>query len=96
MARGAINHICENTTTSLEAAKETEEEQLHHFAFCKEWLSSCCCRYVFAFSTCLSLLLKTAGAHVGEGKHGWISSQQSEPLLQFLLWHLSGQSLCGQ
>lgn len=30
---------------------------------------------------------------MGEGKHGWMSSQQTEPLLQFLLRHLSGQIL---
>lgn len=49
MAQGAINHICKNITKSLEAAKERKEEQLHHFAFCKEWLSPCFCRSVFAF-----------------------------------------------
>lgn len=49
MAQGALNHICENITESLEAAKEREEEQLHNFGFSKEWLGSCFCRSVFAF-----------------------------------------------
>lgn len=95
MAQGVINHICENTTKSLEAAKEREEEQLHHFAFCKEWLSSCVCRSAFAFPR-VCLYFWKQQEHTGEGKQGWVSSQQTEPLLQFLLWHLSGQSLRGQ
>lgn len=46
-------------------------------------------------SMCLSLLLKAAGAHGGRQTRLDVSTQ-AEPLLQFLLWHLSGQSLRGQ
>lgn len=65
MAQDSINHISKNKNKSLEAVKEREEEQLAHFPFCKERLSSSLCRYVLASPRVAFLLQRAAGAHTG-------------------------------
>lgn len=95
MAQGAINHIRENITKSLEAAKERGEEQLHNFAFCEEWLSSCFCRSVFAFPR-VCLYFWNQQEHT-RGKANRLDVFTANwALFQFSLWHLSGQILRGQ
>lgn len=81
MAQYAINHISKKNLDPLEIVKKREEEQVAHFAFCKEQLSSSFGRYTFAFPHICLFFWKREVSAQGEGKHGWKSSQKTKPPL---------------
>lgn len=65
MAQGAINHICENITKSLEAAKE-RRGAASSFCLLQRMVELLLLQICVCLSTCLPLLLKAAGAHMGK------------------------------